>query len=944
MKRIQHIFLYIITLMAILSCADFLEGEYGANDGKMTTSISVQLPQLPDAYPRTRAMAINPDVQTLHLAVFDQNGYLLEYVKAAPANATENDTLYNYTVKLTPTDQPTSIHFIGNGPEQIEWGTEAEAIGRLYTEGGNEAYWEKLEFPNGLRKDGANFHSSVLESLAKVRLARNFAWIKLEKGNAVTNFTIDSYCVVNTQSRGSIAPYNTNTGIFEEFTHEQTYTDLVNTHNYHGFVPAGSTLQTELPAENTWFKTAGVGADNYAYFVYEREKPTSNPTFIIMKGTYTPAGGTPMANRYYKVDLRDMNGEYFPILRNFRYNLQLTSILHEGHASAAAALAGAGSGDVSTSLETQSYTNISNNMARIFVSFTDTTLVNQTDELKLRYKFMAFEIKDANGTTLQKEQVLNGDANVTITQSTPTAGGAVIHTLTKAGSDNSDGWRELTIATTSLQDFRKSQDIIIQGKVTIGEHTYNLQRKVTLNLRPKYTMQLVCDPTEVQKIAGQPFDVIIKVPGGLGQAMFPLEFELEAAAQSMTPNLGDDLPVVTGKSIIPGKSAQTTIGFIKSLAWEDYDALPNVGGYKSVPCHFKTTKAESATAIYADNKYFNQASTTLANYTPATFSNLTFDPDKLPSMVDQPVSFKFTMSRLPSQGGVTVILDHLAPAEGETRLAYQGLVDGKAAYLFANPTETTETLKLKNTATGVAASVTLQAYHFTDASKSMPYTANAFQDLAFNPTTLIAMTTGKPVAFSFKMTNMPSGPVTVVLTNLKPATGESRLTQIVDKANTYTFTPTGLNNTLQLQNTATNTTGRVQLSATNFDNADKTLTIKSSYTIPAGKMNVGSGYDSSISNSNPGTTFSVYTRNPGTSNSTEYRITTFTVRRNRTTPEFELTGDQYNDAMNNGDGNIYVRYTYTSRGWTYYCIATVSLESLLDGTNTVIDLSYSRQY
>ncbi|MBQ2122277.1 MAG: hypothetical protein II199_07235, partial [Bacteroidaceae bacterium] len=644
MKRIQHIFLYIITLMAILSCADFLEGEYGTNDGRVTTSISVQLPQLPDAHPRTRAMAINPDVQKLHLAVFDQNGYLLEYVKATPANATENEKLYNYTVKLTPTDQPTSIHFIGNGPEQIEWGTEAEAIGRLYTEGGNEAYWEKLEFPDGLRKDGANFHSSVLESLANVRLARNFAWIKLEKGASVTNFNIDSYCVVNTQSRGSIAPYNTNTGIFEDFTHEQTYTDLVNTHNYHGFVPAGSTLQTELPAENTWFQTAGVGADNYAYFVYEREKPASNPTFIIMKGTYTPAGGTSMKNRYYKVDLRDMKGEYFPILRNFRYNLQLTSILHEGHASAAAALAGAGSGDVSTSLETQSYTNISNNVARIFVSYTDTTLVNQTDELKLRYKFMAFETKDANGTTLQKEQVLNGDANVTITQSTPTAGGAVIQTMTKAGSDNSDGWRELTIATTSLQDFRKSQDIIIQGKVTIGGHTYNLQRKVTLNLRPRYTMQLVCDPTEVQKIAGQPFDVIIKVPGGLGQAMFPLEFKLEAAAQSMTPNLGDDLPVVTGKSIIPGKAAQTTISFIKSLAWEDYDALTNVGGYKSVPCHFKTTKAESATAIYADNKYFNQASTTLANYTPATFSGLTFTPGTLPLTVDQPVEFKFTMS------------------------------------------------------------------------------------------------------------------------------------------------------------------------------------------------------------------------------------------------------------------------------------------------------------
>ena len=925
MKRIQHIFLYIITLMAILSCADFLEGEYGANDGKVTTSISVQLPQLPDAHPRTRAMAIQPDVQTLHLAVFDQNGYLLEYVKAIPTQATENEKLYNYTVSLTPTDQPTSIHFIGNGPEQIEWGTEAEAIGRLYTEDGNEAYWEKLEFPNGLRKDGANFHSSVLESLANVRLARNFAWIKLEKGNAVTNFNIDSYCVVNTQSRGSIAPYNTNTGIFEDFKHEQTYTDLVNTHNYHGFVPAGSTLQTELPAENTWFQTAGVDANDYAYFVYEREKPTSNPTFIIMKGTYTPAGGTSMANRYYKVDLRDMNGEYFPILRNFRYNLQLTSVLHEGHASAAEALAGAGSGDVSTSLETQSYTNISNNMARIFVSFTDTTLVNQTDELKLRYKFMAFEIKDANGTTLQEEQVLNGDANVTITQSTPTAGGAVIHTLTKATSDDTDGWRELTIATTELQDFRKSQDIIIQGKVTIGGQVYNLQRKVTLNLRPRYTMQLVCDPTEVQTIAGQPFDLIIKVPGGLGQAMFPLEFELEAAAQSMTPNLGDDLPVVTGKSIIPDKAAQTTIGFIKSLAWEDYDALPNVGGYKSVPCHFKTTKAQSATAIYADNKYFNQDSTTLANYTPATFSNLTFTPGTLPSTVDQPVSFKFTMSALPSQGGVTVILDNLKPAEGANQLSYAGLIGGKAAYSFNPddlPDDLTGTLYLQNTAVGVEASVTLQAYHFTDASKSMTYTANAFQNLTFNPATLNTTTTGTAVQFSFNMTNMPSGPVTVVLTNLAPADDEDRLSR-TDQEGVYTFTPTALENTLQLQNTATGVTAKVELSAENFQTESKNLNIVSNYNIQIKKNQLKLGNKpSNYISTNTYITFGIYLTS--TSNSS---VGSFTRKWNNSNSSNDsaitlaLDANQYKSIVNK---TIYVKFT---SGWTTY-IAPVTLEQL----------------
>ena len=720
MKRIQHIFLLIISLLTVLSCADLLEGDYTSTEGKVTASISVSVPQLPVAHTQrhTRAMAMTPDVQNLYLAVFDNNGYLLEYVKATADEAILDNTPYNYTVNLTPTDTSTTIHFIGNGRESIDWGTEAEAIGRLYTEGGNEAYWDRIHFPKGLRKDGEGFHQSVLDSLVNVRLARNFAWIKLQKGQDVDNFELQSYCVVNKRTRGSVAPYNTTTRVFEDFAHQQTYTDLVVEHGYEGFIPAGAQLDTELPDESEWFDATGVDTADYAYFIYEREKPTSDPTFIIMKGRYKPAGGDWLDSlSYYKVDLRDANGEYFPILRNFRYNIELTSIMHEGHATAAAALAGAGSGDVSTSIETQSYTNISNNVARIFVSYTDTTLVNQTDELKLRYKFMAFETTDGEGNTTP-ERVLNGDENVTIVQGTPTAGGAVIQTLTKAGSNDTDGWRELTIATTALEDFRKTQEIIIKGRVTIGEHTYSLQRKVTLNLRPKYDMQLVCDPTEVQTIAGEPFDVVIKVPGGMGQAMFPLEFELEAEAQSMTPNV-DDLPVVTGKSIVPGKETKTTIGFIKHLEWDVYDALPNVGGYKSVPCHFKTTKAQSATAIYADNKYFNQASTTLANYTPSTFSNLTFNPATLPMTVDQPVNFTFTMSNIPSQGGVTLILDNLAPAGDENRLTYNGVVDGKAAYLFANPTSTTETLKLQNTAVEVTASVTLQAYHFIDAEASL---------------------------------------------------------------------------------------------------------------------------------------------------------------------------------------------------------------------------------
>ena len=721
MKTMKRILYYIVPLLAMLSCSEQMEQDIMA-EGKLSTTISVVLPQIPDAYPQlgTRAMGMNPQMENLYLAVFDDNGYLLEYVKATDDSemATENKTEYTYNVSLTPTDFPTYVHFIGNAPSSLSFGTEVEAVGKLFTEGGSEAYWQKISFPQGIKKNAdGTLHTSVTNALKDVRLVRNFAWIKLS--NSAENFEVTSYCVINTRTKGTVAPYNTSQSQFADFAHQQTYSNLVD-EGYEGFIPAEAELNQIIPNEATWFTTQGKAEDEYAYFVYEREKPTSNPTFILVKGNYTPEGSTKkLYDRYYKVDLRQGNGDYFPIIRNFRYNIEISNVKHEGHATAEAAVEGAGSGDVSTAIETEDFTNISNNIARIFVSYTDTVLVNQMADLKLRYKFMVFETEDENGNTTD-EQILNGDANVSIELGS-FAGGKVIQSWTKASADE-DGWREITISTTELENIRKSEEIILKGKITIGEgeqaHTYQLQRKVTVTLCPKYDMQLVCDPTAIQENLGEPFDLLLKVPGGLGSSMFPLEFQIEAENQSITPNLGDDLPVVTGKSIIASKNQKTTIGFIKHIEWSDYDALPNEGGYKTIRCHFKSNKAKSATAIYAQNKYFNQKSTNLANYTPSTFSNLTFNPTNLPNMVDQDVRFSFTMSKLPSQGYVTVALNNLEPAEDETRLTYIGVENGMACYSF-NPTQTTETLKLKNTAVGVEATVRLSAYHFEDNSVSL---------------------------------------------------------------------------------------------------------------------------------------------------------------------------------------------------------------------------------
>lgn len=917
MKIMKKLLLYIVPLLTLFSCSEQLEGISSADKG-LETTISVVIPQLPDAHPQSRAMGLNPQLENLKLAVFDNNGYLLEYVSATLTNeqkATENEKEYGYTVTLRPTDFRTYIHFIGNAPENIQYGTETEAIGRLFTEGGNEAYWQRIELPNGIKKNGDTFDSTVTVALTNVRLVRNFAWIQLE--NTATNFKIDSYCVVNTYPKGSIAPYNTSLGKFADFAHQQTHADLLEK-GYNGFIPAGAELDKAIPAENTWFKTQGQSADSYAYFIYEREKALSEPSYILVKGTYSPEPGSAMANRYYKVDLRDQTGDYFPLIRNFRYKVRITKVMHEGHDSAELAAAGSGSGDVSTAIETEDFTNISNGVARIFVSYTDTTLVAQTNELKLRYKFMVFETKDADGNVIQEQRTLNGE-NVTLTKE----GGIVIDEFNKSNSDTSDGWREVTIKTTERGDKLKMEDLIIKGKVTIdtgeSEKTYELQRKVTIALTPKYTMQLECDPTAIPKDQGKPFDVIIKLPADLRPSMFPLDIRLEAENQSMTPDKGDDLPVITGKSIISAKADKTTIGFIKQIHWDDYEELIKspVNGFVSFTCHFKRNKEVSTgTRIYADNKYFNQESTILGSYTPGTFTNLAFNPSSNLTPGTN-VTFSFSVSEIPSQGDVYVTLEGLELEDGEERLVWDS-DKGCFKYDTDNLSNKNGSFNLTCDGTADPASVKLSAYHFEDAVKTIDVEPNEFSSLTFS---LLSVTNGAntPVTFSFNMPILPSpANVTVTLNGLEP--NDSNLTHIKDNEYKYTPSSTGTQ-TFNLKTTIDNGTASVKLEASQYNMAQETLNVSRSYTIPAGNIKVG----------NVTQEITLYVSYSSWWDNDPLDIS-FTPSGNNNNKQNDkaivISAENYQRIMADGDDTIYLRY---SKGWSTY-IASVSLSKLLDGT------------
>ena len=736
MKKILYILFCLVPLLTMQSCTEHLE-ENLTNERKLSTTISVIVPQLPSAHPQTRAMGIQPDVNSLHVAVFDENGYLLEYVEATYKDekdniktglAKENNKIYHYTVDLTPTDFKTTLHFIGNGPKSIRFGTETEVMSKLYTEKGQEAYWQRVVLNNGIKfeKNSNNQYvldTNVANALEGIELIRNFAWINLTE--SADNFSIISYCVVNTYDKGSIAPYNSAKFGFATFGNDQSYNEIVkgqyveneNTYtgqSYNGFIPADATLNKEIPAESAWFKVNGTDANNFAYFIYEREKGTSDPPFILVEGKY--ADNT--ESSFYKVDLRDDDGS-FPIIRNFRYTINLKKVEHAGHKTAQEAANSSGSGDVSTSWDTEKFTNISDNEARIFVSDTEITVTEQTENLEILFKFLIY---DTSGTGIT--------SNGSVTATVDTKGDNVIKSSNIVGTQG-DEWYKVVISTNEpVEGFPKSQDIIIKGTYKgANNEDKSLQRKVTINLRTKYNMQLICDPAEITREMGAPFDVLIKLPNpaNMNQSVFPLEFQLEAENQSMTPDKGDDLPVITGKSIVPENTGKTTIGFVRHLEYSTYLQLAtDANGNKILPCHFKSNKnigeTVEGTKIYSQNKYFNSVSTDLKYYNSFKFDNLAFTTEE----TNVEFSFKIPQeglalldSRSDDEQCIIVTLENLTKADDEVRLNYISAADGKSLWKF-NPTQTSENLKLKTTtANATRASVSLSAYHFEDASASL---------------------------------------------------------------------------------------------------------------------------------------------------------------------------------------------------------------------------------
>lgn len=711
MRRLFNI--YILVLLALgVACqrVDLPEVNQPAElpIGEIGSKVTISFSTADVTGPETRGV-VDPklEVETLHLIVFDENGMLVEVCEAAVSESSDHidpntgevhQGGKHYTVTLTVTDQPRIIHYVANcDVDQVMYGHETSVIGNMFVDRNGSkgaetkyetSYWARIEVPYILVTEEVNNNGTVVVSLVDeikdqfihVPLLRNYAEIIVTDETDDT-FYFEGYTVYNLLNRGTVAPYNSNTQQFQSFTYFDDETQKIANYSYpqilalgyEGHALTSAELITDFIRNDDG--TVKIYKSGEPFYVYERkvsvmtdeeEKWRESPPHIIIKGRYN--NGQPVDSNtgevfYYKMDLvytegADGNEEikYYNILRNYMYQFNLKEIHDVGYKSLDEAVAGAAGNNISGSTTTSKLTNISDNEGRLWVSYTDITLVTGED-VTLRYKY----IPNYYGT--QENEYDHGAVRNDLVRFANDKNGDVITRIDETENDASDGWREVTIHVNA------PSDIIRQQILYLKTDNVNLNRQIRYTLRQKLTMEVECTP-KVKSAIKEKMQVDIKLPIGMTEDMFPLELNMETLNRTLSPDASKNtIPVNTGPSIIDidGRRGEQSYYYTVTIpTFIAYQELPDDGNMKVVTTHWLTNMAANASTFYVANKYFNQGSDSWENY-EHVFSNVSCSPSAVG--VGKDVTINFTMANGAVNTPVTISLEGMT-YNGATEFTY----------------------------------------------------------------------------------------------------------------------------------------------------------------------------------------------------------------------------------------------------------------------------------
>ena len=506
----------------------------------------------------------------------------------------------------------------------------------------------------------------------EIPLIRNWAKIVLYTQEG-SHFTPISFSVINYPSRGAVAPYSGKTGFIRNYQ-DMDFTTLQGM-GYTANLPAGTEFDDSKPSADA-FKADpatfvdggrvaaalqskaqvdnGEDTEGHAVYLYERPVPSEKipPTYVIVYGHYSyPSHGNPgdadydpgdpshEGDYFYKVDLMETfrneeSGEwesnYYPIYRNFKYQICITKILSMGYADPASAAASAGSADVSADISTGHIADISDGVARLHLTWMTKSYNTQVTETNPETTLKVY-FATTSGVPIGTDE----NPAVTAKLLPPSDGGPDIvfpagESVDPNDPDNfligkdedGDGWRPIVFRTAAPGRTIRSQTLRITGNHNEGR----LYRDVVITVLPTQEMRVACEYPVLHALKGEEQTVNISIPEGLTKNLFPIEFEIEAQDLTLTPDTNKDennLPVVIAASISDdaGYAGKPSYHFTRTLTWDQYKAAPIVrtadGGdktWRKIPCYFKTNCAVNATKVWVKSTYFEKTSASFINY------------------------------------------------------------------------------------------------------------------------------------------------------------------------------------------------------------------------------------------------------------------------------------------------------------------------------------------
>lgn len=569
-------------LLLFTACQD---EDWGTHTPALEKGESLFSFSLPEPVTATRAaLGETPEVEHLHVLVFNEKGFFLANAKATAVSQPDAGTgTGTFKVKLPVSNRSCHLHFVANAdydmegkswPTYVSTDTESTVLGAMTTGENRAAYWGQVSVkyisPEGVKLD------------KPVELIRNFAKVTL-KTSTVDNYQIESYTVYNCPTEGLLAPFNPYDGSFADFvslTNDDPYGNFVKDHpNYRG-TTKGEIAANELPAETEW-KTPDT-----PFYVYERNQDNSDiPTALVLKARNT----TDNKFYYYKLDLIQFDNKTYKtttynLFRNFAYDVTVNAIKADGYTNASDAVQAAASNNLAASVQVSKVKKITDGNHTLEVSTIDTLIV-RTNPLVLTFKYLEGKTDRTNTDDVQ----VHYDA------------ASVYGTI---NVDKSKG-------TITLTPRRPLPEVMQNQEITVATKS-GLTRRITVRMHEPYRFVSIDCQRLVAASQHQSFVLMTELPMGLPTAIFPLTLRIDITDNTLYPDAS------MNRFPVDAVDAKNYVYQVEV----DYNSYRQ---NRTMYSYFKTNTSQSATKISVEGTYFEKSDpVSFTNGNPSSFTDVEF--------------------------------------------------------------------------------------------------------------------------------------------------------------------------------------------------------------------------------------------------------------------------------------------------------------------------------